>query len=58
MVEPDSSEALASGLLRIMNDVEGRKELGKQGKEAVHQNFSDEKMADATLDVYRRYVVS
>ncbi|MDP6038230.1 MAG: glycosyltransferase family 4 protein [Candidatus Latescibacteria bacterium] len=58
LVEPDSSEALASGLLRIMNDVEGRKELGKQGKEAVHQNFSDEKMADATLDVYRRYVVS
>ena len=56
LVEPDSTEALASGLLRLMNDVEGREELGKKGKEAVHQNFSDKKMAEATLDVYRQYV--
>lgn len=56
LVEPDSSEALASGLLRMMNDIEGREELGKKGKEAVHQNFSDTKMAEATLDVYRQYV--
>ncbi len=56
LVEPDSSEALAAGLLRMMNDAEGREAMGQKGKEAVHQNFSDDDMAEATLAVYRQYV--
>jgi glycosyltransferase involved in cell wall biosynthesis len=56
LVEPDSPEALAAGLLRLMKDTEGRKAMGKKGKEAVHRNFSDHRMAEATRDVYRQYV--
>lgn len=56
LVKPLSSEALAAGLLRMMNDPEGRKTMGQTGQRAVHQRFSDNDMADAMLDVYRRYV--
>ena len=56
LVSPDSSETLAAGLLRVMNDKEGRAAMGQKGKEAVHRDFSDEKMAEATLGVYRQYV--
>ena len=56
LVEPHSSEALTAGLLRMMNDRKGRKEMGQTGKRAVHRHFGDDDMADAMLDVYRRYV--
>ena len=56
LVKPHSSEALAAGLLRMMNDPKGREAMGQRGKRAVHQHFSDNDMAEAMLDVYRRYV--
>ena len=55
LVEPHSAEALAAGLLRMMNDHRGREAMGQRGKRAVHQHFSDRDMADAMLEVYRRY---
>ena len=56
LVSPDSLEALAAGLLRVMTDGEGREAMGQRGKEVVHRDFNDEKMAEATLEVYRQYV--
>jgi glycosyltransferase involved in cell wall biosynthesis len=56
LVSPHSSEALAAGLLRMMSDGSGREEMGQRGKAAVHRDFSDKKMAEATLDVFRQYV--
>jgi glycosyltransferase involved in cell wall biosynthesis len=56
LVEPESPEALAEGLLQLMNDSNERETLGRQGKEAVHRSFNDDVMAEATLGVYRRYV--
>ncbi len=56
LVKPHSSEALAAGLLRMMNDREGRAAMGQKGKAAVHQNFGDDDMADATMAVYRQYI--
>jgi len=56
LVSPDSSEALAVGLMRMKNDGAVRKAMGQKGKEVVHREFNDEKMAEATLAVYRKYV--
>ncbi|MBT5829899.1 MAG: glycosyltransferase family 4 protein, partial [Candidatus Latescibacteria bacterium] len=56
LVSPDSSEALAVGLMRMKNDAAFRETMGQKGKEAVHRDFNDDVMAEATLDVYRKYV--
>ena len=53
LVDAESSDAIATGILQLMNDEKYRKELGYRGKEAVHRMFSDDIMAEATLAVYR-----
>lgn len=56
LVEPDSPGALADGLSRMMRDREAREAMGRNGRAAVHRTASDACMADAMLDVYRRFV--
>ncbi len=56
LVEPNSSQALADGLHELMKDFEQRNSLGRNGKQAIHKSFSDEVMADATIQVYKKYV--
>ena len=56
LVESGSVDALASGILELMNDAERRKELGRLGREAVHREFNDKVMAEATLAIYRQYL--
>ncbi len=53
LVEPESSAALAEGLLALMRDPERRRELGHRGRDAVYNGRGDRAMAEATLDVYR-----
>ena len=53
LVDAESPDAIATGILQLMNDEKYRKELGYRGKEAVHRMFSDDIMAEATLAVYR-----
>jgi glycosyltransferase involved in cell wall biosynthesis len=55
LVEPNSPQALAEGILKLFNDAPLRERLGEQGKAAVSRAFSDEAMADATWEVYRQY---
>ena len=55
MVDPDSPEALARGLSRMMSDAEAREAMGRRGRAAVRRTASDACMADAMLDVYRRF---
>jgi glycosyltransferase involved in cell wall biosynthesis len=55
LVEPDNANALAEAFRKLM-DVPGHgQELGRKGKEAVHQRFHAERMARETVDVYRKY---
>jgi glycosyltransferase involved in cell wall biosynthesis len=54
LVEPGSPEALARGLARLIADPELRAELGRRGKEAVHQRFTDAIEAENVVAVYRR----
>ncbi len=56
LVEPESPRALAAGILSLLKDPALRHRLGQQGKAAIHRNFSDLQMAEATVEVYRQYV--
>jgi glycosyltransferase involved in cell wall biosynthesis len=56
LVQPDDPEDLARGLRRMLEDRAHREELGRKGKEAVHQEFNAAVMARQTVDVYRMYL--
>ena len=56
LVDPESPEALAVGLEQLMKDPVERETLGRKGREVVHRNYTDTAMAQATLDLYRRYI--
>ncbi|MFQ5606208.1 MAG: glycosyltransferase family 4 protein [bacterium] len=56
LVEPGSAHELAKGLEQLLFDREQREELGKKGKDFVHANLNDEKMAEATLKIYEKYL--
>ncbi len=56
LVDPESPDDLAKGLEQLFNDTAKREGLGKKGKEFVHTNLNDEKMTEATLEVYKKYL--
>jgi glycosyltransferase involved in cell wall biosynthesis len=56
LVDPDDPDDLARGLRRLLEDRAHREELGRKGKEAVHQDFNAAVMARQTIDVYRKYL--
>jgi len=55
LVEPDDPQALARGLRRLLDEPAQRDELGRKGKQAVHERFNADAMARETLAVYRQY---
>jgi glycosyltransferase involved in cell wall biosynthesis len=50
LVPPDDADALASALLRVLDDPAG---FGAAGRARAHAEFSVGRMADRTLDFYR-----
>jgi glycosyltransferase involved in cell wall biosynthesis len=56
LVEPQSPAAIAEGIFQLYQDPSFRKDLGRRGREAVHNRFSDNIMAEATVQVYQRYL--
>ncbi|MCI0414112.1 glycosyltransferase family 4 protein [bacterium] len=58
LVDPQSPQSLAKGLHSLFKNPGLREELGRNGKDAVHHSFGDRDMAEATLQVYNRYVVA
>jgi glycosyltransferase involved in cell wall biosynthesis len=56
LVNPEDPEDLARGLVQLLDDQAHREELGRKGKEAVHQRFTAETMARETLTIYRKYL--
>ncbi len=56
LVEPESAEALAEGILQLYRDSERRRYFGKTGKMNVHQNFSDEIIAQQLMTVFKKYL--
>ncbi len=56
LVDAESPDAIAEGILQLIDNPDHRETLGQQGKETVHREFSDEVMAEATLAVYEKYI--
>lgn len=56
LVDPESPDAIAEGILQLVDNPDHRETLGQQGKETVHREFSDDVMAEATLAVYEKYI--
>lgn len=54
LVEPNSTAALVDGIASLLDDAERRIAMGQSGRRAVHEKFSDDAMATATLKEYER----
>jgi glycosyltransferase involved in cell wall biosynthesis len=54
LVPPRDSGALANAILALLRDPGRRARLAEAGRARVKQQFSDERMVDATLAVYER----
>lgn len=54
LVEPDSVEALANGILPLWKDRKQAEALGRRGAAGVREHYSVAKMAQRTLEVFAR----
>lgn len=56
LVDPNSAEALAVGLARLMQDLDQRKRLGVEGRRVVERCYTDDLAAEETVKVYSHYL--
>ena len=56
LVAPESAEAVAMGIMELLNDTEQREHLGETGKMNVHQKFNDAAVAEQLLKVFEKYI--
>ena len=56
LANPEDPADLALKLRQLMDNVSHRDELGRKGKQAVHEHFHAERMARDTEEVYRKYL--
>jgi glycosyltransferase involved in cell wall biosynthesis len=57
LVPPKNSEALANAILRLVIDPDLRTRMGKNSRQLVCEQFSDEKVIEQTLGIYREAMV-
>jgi glycosyltransferase involved in cell wall biosynthesis len=53
LVPPDDSDALAAAVSELLDDPDLARQLGEAGRERASKEFSVDRMAERTLDVYR-----
>jgi glycosyltransferase involved in cell wall biosynthesis len=56
LVEPEDAQDLADALRRLFENRPHAEELGRKGKEAVHERFNADRMARETVAVYSQYL--
>lgn len=56
LVEPLDPESLADGIEKLLKNPDLARQLGERGKEVVHHSYGDGAMADATLQIYTKYL--
>ncbi len=54
LVKPGSVENLADALAKLINDDEYRRELGRNGRRLVEENYRSEIVVRSTLEIYLR----
>ncbi len=54
LVEPDSLDSLVKGIDELLAKPDLRRQLGGQGRAIIHDRFSDKKMAESLLRVYKQ----
>jgi glycosyltransferase involved in cell wall biosynthesis len=53
IVSPEDHEALSRKTIELLDNQELRRKLGEEGKKAIYENFSVNKMASEYLNLYR-----
>ena len=56
LVEPESAEAVAQGIMELLKDADQREYLGETGQIHVHQKFNDQIVAERLLRVFKNYI--
>lgn len=56
LVESPTPKAIADGLEEVVLNPERRQELSVRGREGVRAFYTDDRMADDTIDVYERHL--
>lgn len=56
LVAPESVDGLTASLRRLIQDPDLRRRLGAAGREAVHRDWSDDRMAERLVGVYEGLV--
>jgi glycosyltransferase involved in cell wall biosynthesis len=56
LVPPNDPRALADAIAQLLDNPDLRNEFGRRGREAVEKLYSADRMAEATLAVYQRFV--
>ena len=54
LVEPADAKALAAAIVRLLKDVERRKQFGDAGRLRVTKHFGVDRLVEGTLEAYRR----
>ena len=54
LFEPENVEDLTDCLARLLENPDQAAQMGRQGRRAVHSHFSNRRMAEETLAVYRQ----
>lgn len=54
LVEPDDTQSLAEGILRLFNDPALAEQLGQNGFQKVREHYGVGSMADRAIEVYER----
>lgn len=57
LVEPDNVRALTEAILRLVNDPQKRREMGRAARDAVIRRFTRERMAQSTIEEYLKLTV-
>jgi glycosyltransferase involved in cell wall biosynthesis len=52
LVAPESVDSLTAGLRQLIQDPDLRRRLGAAGRDAVHRDWSDDRMAERLVGVY------
>jgi glycosyltransferase involved in cell wall biosynthesis len=56
LVNPDDPADLAAGLRRLLDNTGERATLAQRGKQAVHARFHADRMAEDTVNLYRKFL--